>query len=211
MSVNDILFGLAGAGNPELTRDELDAFGNDPYISGIMPPSVERQEERQEHLPQFGPAFVPFVHERFSRLDKELSRLSEIHQWKPQTITFVGSMNSDSSGNIGVTTSGSRFYSVPSGFTLAIHRIFLAADGYTYGVPFTGAGGYWELRVDNVAISGGSLVSGSGSIPVEKTWGTRDAPHVRDGSTISLFMASGPVSKNVTIQGQGTLERNPEA
>jgi hypothetical protein len=54
------------------------------------------------------------------------------------------------------------------------------------------------------------MVAGVGSLPFEKTWGTRDAPRIRDGEVATFFLALGPVSKRITIKGQGSVDRTIE-
>src|SRR5438132_2282056 len=198
---------VAGLDYPDyLGAIDGDVFPNEPSLATEAPGERER-----EHLPQFGPAFVPYVVKRFNELEHLAAKALEKWSHEPVTVPFIAAMQSTSAGGIDQTTvPNAIIWETPPGFTLALHRIYIANGGNNFGTPFTGAGGYWELRVNNGTVDGGSLVSGSGSFPVVKTWGTRDAPHIRDGEVLSLFMASGPTSQTITVRGQGTLKRSVE-
>lgn len=165
-------------------------------------------------LPQFGPAFVPFVHQRISELEAKIDKALGKWSYEPTTAVIFAAMNSDANGNVGRTLQGnSILYEPPPGFTLALHRLTINVGGFNFGTPFTVAAGYWELRVNDEAMDGGSLVANAGSFPVARTWGTRDALRVRDGEVLSLFVSGTGTfaNKSLTVRGQGTLERNPEA
>ena len=186
----------------------------DPQVAPAYDPSLSVETQRvrdREHVPQLGPDFVTFVHDRFTKLDELMTRALMKWSEKPTTFFAFATFNSDGSGNVTRAIAGSSvFLEPPPGWTMTIHRLSIQVSGSTFGAPFTGAGGYWELRVNDEAIDGGSLVSGSGSFPVVRTWGTRDAPHVRDGELASLFVSGGPVSKAYTLKAQGTQVREAE-
>lgn len=212
-SADETALHLGGLDSPAIAHDAPDVFGNDPQISA----DDGRVIGDREHLPQFGPAFVRFVHEHFSETDKLIERLLAKWTYEPQTVLFGASLQSDASGNVDRNVQGNAaIYEPPPGFTLGLHRLTIANGGNNFGTPFNVAAGYWELRVNDEMIDGGSLVApaagiAGGSFPVVKTWGTRDAPRVRDGEVMSFFMSGGPVSKKISIRGQGTLERQPES
>lgn len=191
--------------NPQGFPYATDIFPNDTELSADGPAEWKRE------LPPFGPAFVPFIDGRLTELEKAVHRLIAVWAFQSVTITDVATVNTDSSGNIDLPAQGNAsLYESPAGFTLALHRLVITVGGSTFGSPFTGAGGYWELRVNQGTIYGASMVSGSGSLPVVVQWGTRDAPRVRAGQVLSLFMSGGPTSKAVTVAIQGTLDRTQE-
>lgn len=203
---------LAGADRAAIREDTPDKFGNDPLLT----PADTEQWDR-EHLPQFGPSFVSYTHERFDRIERLIERQLARWSYKPVTVVIVASMNTDAGGNLGRgVQANSILYEPPPGFTLALHRLSIKAGGSNFGTPFNGAAGYWELRVNDEMVDGASLEAPAvgktgGILPVVKTWGTRDAPHIRDGEVMSLFMSAGPASQSITVKGQGTLERQPES
>jgi hypothetical protein len=175
------------------------AIGYDPF-DAVIPSDQTQLDVEPKSLPQWGPPFIKFVDDRMTELEKRV--IKELEKWQFQSRTPAGLL--DVGGN------ELRVYAPPPGFTMALHRLVILADGSNAGTPFTAAGGYWELRVGNEAISFGSFVAAQGSLPVEKTWGTRDAPRIRDGEVATLFMSAGPASKRITVKGQGTLDRTIE-
>jgi hypothetical protein len=204
---------LAGADSASVREDSPDVFGNDPVITSTDGPS----QWNREQLPQFGPSFVSYTHERFDRIEKLIEKHLARWSYEPVTVVLVASMQTDGSGNVGRgVQANSILYEPPPGFTLALHRFSILNGGNNFGTPFNAAAGYWELRVNDEMIDGASLEAPAagkvgGTLPVVKTWGTRDAPRIRDGEVMSLFMSGGPVSQKLTVKGQGTLERQPES
>lgn len=290
-------------------------IGFDPM--DLLVPSLDTQSDIEHELPQWGPPFVKFVDDRITDLEKKV--MKELEKWQFQTLTefFNVGVNTDASGNVNPSANDkATLFSPPPGFTLALHRLTLLADGSTFGIPsggsgttsdaagatgaapaafstiatigggapvagvynitaavwqsgtpdanlengsihagastfpipstntpqyvtinnvplaagatigvFTGASaggagaiyngqitatlvstqGYYEIRVNNEAIEGGPAV-----LPYVFKWGTRDAPRIRDGEVLSLFMSGGPVSKRLTIKGQGSYDRTIE-
>ena len=183
------------------------AYGQDPYD---VFPSEFTQGTIEKELPQWGPPFIKFVDDRITDLEKKV--IKELEKWQFQTRTdfFNVGMQTDASGNITPQNDKSVLYAPPPGFTFALHRIFIGLDGATFGTPFTGAGDFWELRINGEAIDGGSLVSGQGSLPLNKYWGTRDALRVRDGEILSIFVQGVTVNKRMFVKGQGSLDRTIE-
>lgn len=195
-------------GGEDLIHPALDAqaYVNDPTIA-------DDPSESRHYLPQLGPQFVAYVRERFDAQDELMRRALAKWSEKAQTMTSVSSMTADANGNISRALSpGAIILDPPVGWTFALHRLTINVGGSNFGTPFTVAGGYWELRVDDEAIDGGSLVSGQGSFPVVRTWGTRDAPHIRDGELASLFVSGTGTfaGKSVTAKSQYTAVREIE-
>lgn len=184
-------------------------IGFDP--ADYILPSGETQLDIEPELPQWGPPFVKFVDGRISELEKKVEKALEKWQFETQTYFNVASLNTDASGNIGTSVQDkANILTPPPGFTLALHRIGIFVDGSNFGTPFTAAGAYWELRIGNETIEGGSMVSAVGSLPVVRTWGTRDALRVRDGEVLSFFMNAGPASKRVFLKMQSSVDRTTE-
>ncbi len=220
-------FGIPGTFDPteswpenEMTLHEGGADGiapaSDPITAlagglgyGIIP-GIPNEIEKKE-LPQWGPPFVAFVDGRISELERAMAKAIEVWSYRSRTDIFIASMNTDGSGNISPATNpNSTLYEPPPGFTFALHRISIVDAGHTLGSPYTAAGSYWELRINNQTVEGNSMISGQGQLPTFGTWGTRDALRVRDGEILSFFMSGGPTNTMITIKGQGTLDRTIE-
>jgi hypothetical protein len=195
-----------------LSHDDVDTFGNDPDIGSGADNAAQW---RREQLPQFGPPFVTYVAEEFSKLQQVTAQLLGKWSYEPTTIVLFSSMQTDASGNVNRAISPNAIlYEPPPGFTLALHRLLIGAGGFNFGTPFNAAAAYWELRVNDEAIDGGSLVAGSGgALPFVYSKGTRDAPRARDGEVLSLFISgtAALANKTITVRGQGTLDRNEAA
>lgn len=201
-------FLLPGVFDPLRGSDEaiLHQAGMD-YASIAADPA----DDYGRQLPQFGPPFVRYVHERFNAMDKAMDKALAKWMYEPVTVFIIASMQTDGSGNLGQTVQGNTLlWETPPGQTLALHRLTIRDVAHTFGAPYTNAASYWELRVDNEMIDGHSMVSGVGQLPVVVTYGTRDAPHIRDGEGLSLFMSGGPINTQVVVKGQGTLDRTAE-
>jgi hypothetical protein len=198
---------VAGFDAVQIRYDAVDIFPND--IDLAPDPAVWESER----LPQFGPQFVRFVNERFGKLEKLMLDSMERWQWEPVTAVYPASMNTDGTGAVGRNVQNNAVLAEPPpGFTFKVHRFSIFAAGFTFGAPFNGAGGYWELRINDEFVDGGSLVTpaagvAGGILPVVKTWGTRDAIPVRDGEVLSLFMSGGPATTKLTCKTTGTLDR----
>jgi hypothetical protein len=196
-----------------VATDQTSDFPNDPSLSVDGPPQWAREDKA---LPKFGPAFVPFIDGRITDLERTVQRLLEKWQFEPVTVVMPFSLQTTATGGIDVTTvPNSVLYEPPAGFTLAVHRFSMRVGGpfnvgSNFGNPFTGAGGYWEVRANGDMIDGGSLVANVGSLPVVRTWGTRDAPRIRDGELFTLFMAGGPTNVQIVGRVQGTYDRTTE-
>jgi hypothetical protein len=186
------------------------AIGVDPYDT-VYPTGDTQLEIERKQLPQWGPPFVKFVDDRITELEKKVIEKLEKWQFETQTYYAVASLNTDASGNIGNSVQDKSYLiTPPPGWTVALHRIGIFVDGSTFGQPFTAANAYWTLRIGNEDIEGGSMVSTVGSLPVVRTWGTRDALRIRDGEIMTLFMSLGPASKRVTVKMQGSVDRTIE-
>lgn len=199
---------LAGLENPHVAYDPVDVFPDDTVL--IDPEGAPPRE----HLPQFGPPFVKFVDDRFTRLERLVERLMEKWSYEPVTAFFVASVQTTAAGGLSLnTTPNCSLYEPPPGFTFALHRLTIftgGTTGNTFATPYTLAASGWELRVNDQLVDGNSMISGQGQLPIVATWGTRDAPRIRDGEVLSLFMVNGPASTLITVKGQGTLDRTIE-
>lgn len=202
---------LAGLDQLDTARDPQVAAGYDPPAELTMGTS-EAEARMREHLPQLGPPFVAYVHDRFTKLEALMQASLKRWEWTPQTVIIIASMTSDAAGNINrANNDKSAFIEPPPGFTLAIHRLAIGIGGSNFGTPFNAAAAYWEFRIDEQMEDGGSLVANVGSFPVVRTWGTRDAIHVRDGEVGSLFVSGMGAVKTLTVRAQATMKRQPEA
>lgn len=185
------------------------AIGYDP--SDLSIPSLDTRQSIEEELPQWGPPFVKFVDEKISRLEKKVERALE--RWSYETQTFIdqNSFNTDGSGNVGSNPANAPIIIASNpGFTYALHRAIILLDGATFGSPFTGAGDYWEFRINGETVDGRSLVSGQGSLPVVITYGTRDALRIRDGENLTFFASGLTANKRMTVKVQCSVDRTIE-
>lgn len=208
-------FHEAGIDNPAVYLDPPDIFGLDPDLDV----DTARMQAR-EHIPQTdGPNYLAGLADEPSAIDEKLDRLRKefMERWsfEPVTVVIVGSMQTTAAGGVDQTSVGNcELYTPPPGWTLGLHRLTIRNGGNNFGTPFNAAGAYYEIRVNNEPIDGDSLVAAAGQfskgLPAVRLWGTRDAPRIRDGQVLSLFMASGPTSQTITINGQGTLVREAE-
>lgn len=185
------------------------AIGLDP--SDLYLPSEETQFDIERELPQWGPPFVKFVDGRISELEKKVDQA--MAKWQYQTQTFIdqNTFNTDSGGNVGANPANAPILiaSLP-GWTYALHRAIILLDGATFGAPFTGAGDFWEFRINGETVDGRSLVSGQGSLPVVVTYGTRDALRIRDGENLTFFANGLTANKRMTVKVQCSVDRTIE-
>lgn len=190
------------------------AIGYDP--SDLLP-SEQTQHDIEQQLPQWGPPFVRFVDGRLSELEKKVDKAIEKWSFQTQTIVFNGSAQTTGSGGLDqVTTPNCIILSSDPGWTFAIHRLEVLVPGtaFNFATPFNGAGAYWELRVNNEARDGGSLVLNAPQrafgLPFVLTYGTRDAIRVRDGEIASLFINAGPANTKIQYKCQASMDRTIE-
>lgn len=198
---------IAGYDDPAaIAFDALDIFGNDPNIGEDGPAQWKR-----ETLPQFGPQFVGYVHDQFGKQRELIEKLLERWSYEPRTDYFIASMQTTGAGGIDTSTvANASLYEPPPGFSFALHRFVIFDAAHTLGSPYTNAASWWEGRMDGEMIFGNSMISGQGQLPAFMTWGTRDAPRIRDGGVLSLFMSGGPANTKIVVKGQGTLDRVSE-
>jgi len=191
------------------------AIGYDP--TDLTHPSIDTRQDIEQQLPQWGPPFVKFVDHRISELEKLMHKAME--KWAYETVTMRSVASGQTSGTGGINLGNSPNSSLvipPPGFTAAIHRmeVVLPGSAFTFAAPFNGAGSYWELRLNNEAIDGGSLVAAAVlrpfGLPFVLTYGTRDAPRVRDGEVLSFFLNAGPNNQQITIKTQFSYDRTIE-
>jgi hypothetical protein len=209
VATDEQIFHLAGLDHLAPAYDRQ-AYGDDRLLD------LETQAERdREQLPQLGPPFVAFVHEHFTRLQRMF--LEETRRWSARELTTqigIASFQTDASGNVKRATHPNSIIIDPNpGWTFAVHRIAVIAVGFTFASPYSNAAAYWELRENDEAIDGGPLTGTPNSIPFVKTWGTRDAPHIRDGLVGSFFLAgtAGIANTSITVKAQYTAIRSAEA
>jgi hypothetical protein len=179
--------------------------------SPIAGASQEDIESRQ--LPQFGPPFVRYAHERFSRLERMIDAALEAWSYRPQTFFSVSSFLTDASGRANRGLSQNTIVvDPPPGWTVAVHRIVILCAGQTFGSPLTNASAWWEFQVNQETLDGSPLTAATGGLPLVKTWGTRDAPHVRDGELGSILIdgTAAFAGKSITVKCQGTMIRSAE-
>lgn len=193
------------AGHSALTG----VIGFDPY--DYVYTSEETRQNIEKELPQWGPPFVKFVDGRITELEKKVEKALEKWQFETQTFVEQNSFNTDSSGNVGANPANAPIIIATNpGWTYAIHRVVILLDGSTFGSPFTAAGAFWELRVNGETIDGASCVSGQGSLPKILTYGTRDAPRVRDGENLTFFANALTANKRMTVKVQASVDRTIE-
>lgn len=217
---NPAAFHEAGFGYEHLSVmfDPVDVFPNDTdlYQEGVEESLGIAQREQ---LTQWGPNFVAAIHEHLSEIDRKLDedRKRHLERWsfEPVTLVITSAMQTTATGGVDQTTVGSaEIFSPPPGFTFALHRMTISNGGNNFGTPFNSAGAYYEIRVNNEMVDGDSLVAAAGQyskgLPVARTWGTRDAPRIRDGQVLSLFVNAGPTSQKIVINTQGTYDRSAE-
>jgi hypothetical protein len=190
-------------------------LGFDP--ADVYAPSLDTELTIEKELPQWGPPFVKFVDGRISELEKKVEAAIEKWQFQTQTVVFGSSAQTTAAGGLDqVTTPNCIFLSSDPGWTFAIHRFEVTVPGtaFNFATPFNGAGAYWELRVNNEARDGGSLVLNAPQrafgLPFIIAYGTRDAIRVRDGEIASLFLSAGPASTKIQIKCQASMDRTIE-
>lgn len=185
-------------------------IGFDP--ADYIQTSEETQLDIEQNLPQWGPPFVKFVDGRITDLEKKVNKAIEKWQFETQTFVIESSFNTDGVGNVGSNAANAPvLIQANPGWTYAVHRYIILLDGSNFGTPFTIANGYWELRYNGVeTVDGGSLTSGQGSLPVVKTYGTRDALRVRDGENLTFFLFNASATKRVTVKLQCSVDRTIE-
>lgn len=121
-----------------------------------------------------------------------------------QTVRDFAAFKLDGSGNSVITGSPTnvavRVLEVEQGYTFALHRLVITVEGYTAGVPYTSAGFYIEIHragrvVDTYAVQ----------LPAVVSYGS-DAPIFNNGEHVAVLINTGPASKAVIVDVQGTLE-----
>ena len=204
---------IGGLDAPQIYGDTFDVFPDDTNLSFPEPDTG-----KVEQLPQFGPPFVKAVMHRLTKTEEAIGKLVDLAMarwmYESRTDFFFATMQTTGTGGLDqATTPNCIIYEPPPGFTFALHRLTIrtqSGNGSQFATPFTGAASGWELRVDNELIDGNSMISGQGQLPIVATWGTRDAPRVRDGEILSLFMVAGPTNAQIIVKGQGPLDRTIE-
>ena len=140
-------------------------------------------------------------------LEEKLSGFSR----KADIIQEFASWELDANGNSGIPGAANNpnpvsIYTVKAGYSFALHRLEVTADGYTYGSPFTGsAGSYLEVLRAGRFVAAANLENG---LPLYWEWGS-DAPIFRNNEKIDVLIYGGPHSTAITFDFQGTLEALP--
>lgn len=121
-----------------------------------------------------------------------------------QIIRPIESVALDESGNASGVAKGCRIYTVPLGYAFTLHRLEIFPEGYTFGVPYTSGSGYLDIvagqrRRDGVPFT-------APGIPRIWSGGTEDGIVGVNGEVIRIDFYDGPVSTNVLVRAQGTLE-----
>jgi hypothetical protein len=213
-AANEADLHIAGLERYAVMFDPVDLFPGDPDLD-VETPGMRDREERPQ---QGGPLIAPQKWE-LPEEERELQRKVEeaLKRWefRQLTIVIVASVQTTAAGGIDLATNPLILYEPPPGFSAGLHRLSVVNVGSTEGAPFTAAGSYWQIRVQNEPIYGQDMVgtpagNPANRLPTYPSWGTRDAIRVRDGQVMSLFMASGPSNQKITCNAQFTLERTIE-
>lgn len=106
------------------------------------------------------------------------------------------SARTDASGNATIAV-----YTVPAGMRFRLTRLVLAADGFTFGAPYTGAG-YFETRRNGQMVDGGVLAN---NLPTVGTDGASAAARFKNADVLEVAIVGGPVSTNVEARIEGDL------
>lgn len=156
-------------------------------------------------IPEFGPAFVRFIVDRFGAMERLLARVLDHLAKRPNDVQRFA--RSGSTDNTGLLTQ--IIYESAPGQRFELHSLSVEADGYTYAVPFNGAGGMIELKMQDTTVDGASLVSGASggtSLPCRFYYGRLQGIVVEDGERLTVKITSGPASKTITMWARGSLE-----
>lgn len=102
-------------------------------------------------------------------------------------------------------------YKVPPGMTFVLTRLLVRADGFTFAVPFNGAGAMLQVLRNDVVIDGKSLVAaavtpdGLSGLPALFTYGTDAGSFFSNGDAVAVRLTAGPLSTNVSARIEGRL------
>lgn len=207
---------LRAANASDLHIAGLDALGLATDPASVIPNDMVLTDDgpaqwAHEQLPQFGPPFVKYTVERLTALERAMTHALEKWSYTPTTQRVFATMQTTAAGGIDTTTQGNAYLvEPPPGMTFALHRIFIGASPQNFGGLYSNAGSWWELRINGQTWDGNSMVAPNG-IPIVRTWGTRDALHVRDGEQLTLFMSGGPANTRIDVMMQGTFKRSSDA
>lgn len=116
------------------------------------------------------------------------------------------------SANEGSDTSGNANFQIYQNTTdkiAVIGRVIIGADGYTPAAPFSGG---WAALYTGQSFNNGvifdmlPLATGGQVFPNVGEYSGHNALRLRQNETLSLWVQSGPVSKNLTAAIYGFLE-----
>lgn len=154
---------------------------------------------------RFGPNFVEFVTQRFAQVETllaaaldQLRRDRAVEGWRQ-----VKSAQTDASGDLTL-----ELFQTNPNQKLALHRLYVAATGYTFASPFNGAGAMLEIQVNGKSWDGVSLVAsaaGGASLPAVFTASRLQTVEAQDGETLTLKVTGGPASTMIEARLLGVL------
>lgn len=121
-----------------------------------------------------------------------------------QIVRPIESVALDGSGNANGLTNGCPIYKVPMGYEFLLHRLEVFPEGYTFGVPYTSSTGYLNIIAGQRHRDG--LPFTAPGIPRIWSAGDEDAIDARNGEVIRVDFFGGPVSTNILVRAQGTLQ-----
>lgn len=160
------------------------------------PPGVEDPGQ----VFKYGPNFVRFVVDRFAFVEQTLARILQVAAMRDREgQRFLSGGQTDGSGNVTI-----EIFRTAPGQKFVAHRVYVHAQGYTWAVPYTGAGEVL-LEVDGQPWSGASLVSGSGQLPCYFTSGRLHAVEAQAGEVMQLQINGGPASTRIEVRTLGVL------
>ena len=114
----------------------------------------------------------------------------------------------DANGNSGIPGAANNpnpvsLFEPPPGFTWALHRLKIQAEGQTFGATYPG-GYIYVLRAGRLE----EFVDLGLGLPAVITY-TSDAPIYNNGETISILVSGGPASTVLVVDMQVTIEPTP--
>jgi hypothetical protein len=149
-------------------------------------------------LPQFGPAFVPYVHDEFAKIRDHLAQLGRLLPPHDRIWGEIGTTKLDGSGN------GTVEFEVAPGFELFVHRLFINDGVSTFGAATTG--GYLELQNSKQTVDGTSLATVG--LPAVYTVSSSAAICVPGGNQFTVKATGLTANRSLTVVVGGRLIRS---
>lgn len=157
-------------------------------------PGLVEQDPPAGTLPPFGPPFVRFVHDRFSRIEHALNRMVDRLVPRDEVWSKIATGTLDGSGNGTV-----QVYTVAPDEEIFFHRMFVTVTGATFAAPVTGS--MVEIQVDGQTEDGVSLSVG---LPQVFTASSSAGIPYRGGEQIAVkITGSATVSATATVIVRG--------